>query len=83
MTMTKMSCNCIVCAEEFTAEDLQTVALSAINSTRFKICKACLDKSDPSNDYSQARQIVQSYLKLTVAKSSYAEVQDILDSRHK
>lgn len=77
--MTKMSCNCIVCADEFNADDLQTVALSDINSTRFKICKACLD-SDPSNDYSQARQIVQSYLKMADAKNLFAEAKDILSS---
>lgn len=78
--MTKMSCNCIVCAEEFNADDLQNVALSAINSTRFKICKDCLDKSDPSNDYSQARQIVQSYLNFADAKILFAEAKDILSS---
>jgi hypothetical protein len=77
--MTKMSCNCIVCAEEFNANDLQSVAFSGINSTKFKICKACLD-SDPSEDYSQARQIVQSYLNMADAKNLFAEAKDILFS---
>jgi hypothetical protein len=78
--MTQASCNCIVCAEEFDSAELYNVALSKVNSTRFKICKACLDKSDPSEDYLQAREIVNSYLKLTEAKHLFSEVKDILGS---
>jgi hypothetical protein len=79
--MTKVSCNCIVCAEEFNSEDLQSVALSAINVTNFKVCQACLDGSDPAEDYRQVRDIVNSYLKFAEAKSLFVEVQNILDSR--
>lgn len=81
--MTQVSCNCIVCAEEFDAEKLQSVALSKINVTRFKICQGCLNQCDPSDDYRQAREIVNSYLKYSQARHFFAEVQDILDSRKK
>jgi len=81
--MTQVSCNCIVCAEEFDAAKLQSVALSKINVTRFKICQGCLNKCDPSDDYHQAREIVNSYLKFSQAKHLFAEVQSILDSRKK
>lgn len=78
--MTQASCNCIVCAVEFDSRELYSVALSKINITRFKICQACLDESDPSEDYLQAREIVNSYLQFTEAKHLFAEAKDILDS---
>jgi len=81
--MSQVSCNCIVCAEEFDAAKLQSVALSKINVTRFKICQGCLNQSDPSDDYRQAREIVNSYLKISQAKHLFTEVQNILDSRKK
>jgi hypothetical protein len=81
--MTPVSCNCIVCAQEFDSEELQSVALSKINVTRFKICQGCLDQCDPEDDYRQAREIVNSYLKFTEAKHLFGEVKDILDSRKK
>lgn len=81
--MTQVSCNCIVCAEEFDAAKLQSVALSKINVTRFKICQGCLNQCDPVDDYHQAREIVNSYLKLSQAKHFFAEAQNILDSRKK
>lgn len=81
--MTQVSCNCIVCAKEFDAAKLQSVALSKINVTRFKICQGCLNQCDPSDDYRQAREIVDSYLKFSRAKSFFAEAQNILDSRKK
>lgn len=79
--MTMTSCNCIVCAEEFSSEqELQSLSLSKVNMTNFKICEACLDKIDPANDYTQAREIVQNYLSLANAKILFAEAKDILDS---
>jgi len=78
-----VSCNCIVCAQEFQPEELQSLASSKINATRFKICQACLDKCDPEDDYNQARDIVNSYLNFAYAKSMYNEAMDILDSRKK
>jgi hypothetical protein len=81
--MTTMSCNCIICAREFSEDELQGVALSKINVTRFKICQACLDMSDPEDDYRQAREIVNSYLKFTEAKHLFVEANDILKSRNK
>lgn len=81
--MSKASCNCIVCAQEFDPNELQSVALSKINITNFKICLACFDISDPVDDYFQARKIVNSYLESTTAKNLFGQVQDILDSRSK
>lgn len=81
--MSQVSCNCIVCAEEFDAAKLQSVALSKINVTRFKICQGCLNQCDPADDYKQAREIVVSYLNFSQAKNLFAEVQVILDSRKK
>lgn len=81
--MTRESCNCIVCAEEFESDTLQSVALSEINVTNFKVCQACLDSSDPAEDYRQVRQIVNSYLKFAQVKNLFVEAQSILDSRSK
>lgn len=79
--MTTKSCNCIVCAREFDENELQSVALSNINVTKFKICQNCLDISDPSDDYRQAREIVYSYLKYSESKTILSEVKDIINSR--
>ncbi len=79
--MTHVSCNCIVCAQEFDPEDLQSVALSKINTTNFKVCQACLDSSDPAEDYRQVREVVNSYLKFAEARNLFSEVKSILDSR--
>lgn len=79
----QVSYNCIVCANEFSDEDtdkLQSVVLSAINNTKFKICQACLDMSDPHDDYREARSIVNSYLKNAEAKHYFEEVKNIIDS---
>jgi hypothetical protein len=73
------SCNCIVCAKEFDPNELQSVALSKINVTRFKICQACLDQCDPAEDYRQAREIISSYLWFSEARNLYKEASDILD----
>lgn len=77
--MSQVSCNCIVCAKEFDSEELQSVALSKINVTRFKICQACLDMSNPEDDYREAREIVYSYTKYSEAKTLFSEASDILD----
>lgn len=81
--MIKENCNCVVCADEFSPDDLQSVALSKINVTNFKVCQACLDSSDPAEDYRQVREIVSSYLKVTEAKNLFAEAHSILESRAK
>jgi hypothetical protein len=78
MTQTQ-SCNCIVCAKEFNTDELQSVALSKINVTRFKICQACLEQCDPAEDYRQAREIISSYLWFAEARDLYKEASDILD----
>ncbi len=73
------SCNCIVCAKEFDPDELQSVALSKINVTRFKICQACLDHCDPAEEYRQAREIISSYLWFAEAKGLFKEASNILD----
>ena len=60
--MVTESDNCIVCAEEFSIEELRSVALSAVHVTRFKICNKCLNQSDPTDDYLAVREIVNSFL---------------------
>ena len=72
--MKQVSCNCIVCASEFNVNELESIALS----NNFKICKACLDKSDPADDYRQARQIVESYF--SNPEKLFHEAKEIIDS---
>lgn len=79
MTTKVSSCNCIVCAQEFNPDELQSVALSKINVTRFKICQACLDASDPAEDYRQAREIVSSYLWFAEARDLFKEASVIVE----
>lgn len=81
--MTQVSCNCIICASEFNPEDTSSVALAKINITNFKVCEACLESSDPAEDYRQVRNIVWDYLKMSQAKSFFKEAQSILESRKK
>lgn len=69
--MTQNNCNCIVCAQEFDSSELQSVALSKINVTCFKICQSCLDMCDPKDDYLQAREIVNNYLKFAEAMTPH------------
>jgi hypothetical protein len=76
--MAQKSFNCVVCAEEFTEDELQSVVLSKINITRFKICEACLNKSDPKDDYNQAKKIVSSYLDSIQAKRLLEKSDDIV-----
>ena len=78
MTMVNAQ-NCIVCAEEFDLSDMQTIALSKINTTRFKICQSCLDKSDPAEDYSDVKKIISSYLWFAETRNNFKEASEILD----
>lgn len=79
--MTQVSCNCIVCAQEFDTDELQSVALSEINTTNFKVCQACFDSSDPAEDYREVRSVVESYLKFAEVRTLFNEVKEILNSR--
>jgi hypothetical protein len=81
--MTTTSCNCIICSGEFNPEELQSVALSKINTTRFKICQGCLDMSDPAEDYRQVREIVGSYLWFAEARTLFKEASDIVSDLSK
>lgn len=67
------ACNCLICANEFDSDELQSIALSKINVTRFKICQACLDQCDPAEDYAQVREIISSYLWFAETKSLLKE----------
>lgn len=77
--MTDKASNCVICAKEFNTNELQSVALSKINVTRFKICRTCLDQCDPAQDYREAREIIGSYLWFAEAKNMYKEASSILD----
>lgn len=79
MTQVK-PCNCIVCANEFDSSELQSVALSKINVTRFKICQSCLNQCDPAEEYRQARDIINSYLWFAEAKDLFKEASNILEN---
>lgn len=78
--MTKVSCNCIVCAQEFDPDELQNVALSEINKTSFKVCEACFNSADPVDDYSQVRDILGLYMAPVQAKSLFEDAKSILNS---
>lgn len=80
--MSQESCNCIVCAKEFNISELKSVALSEINVTRFKICQECFNLSDPTEDYKQAKNIVNSYLEFIRAKHWLKEAESILKLRN-
>jgi hypothetical protein len=67
-----------VCACEFDAEDLIKSSASKINSSKFKICQSCIDKSDPTDDYKQAREIVNTYLGWSKAKILLNEAKSII-----
>ena len=76
--MTTISCNCIVCAQEFNSDELNSKVSSLVNFSAFKICQACLDACDPDDDYRQARNIVNSYLSFSEAKHLFNEASSIL-----
>ncbi len=77
--MTKSNYNCIVCACEFDADDLIKSSASKINSSKFKICQNCIDKSDPTDDYKQAREIVRTYLGWSQASNLFNEAKLIIE----
>jgi len=73
------ACNCVICSREFDCDELQSIAMSKINVTRFKICQSCLDCCDPEEDYKEARAIIASYLWFIESRGMLKEAQDILD----
>lgn len=79
--MSNIVCNCIVCAKEFDSSELQGIASSKINVSSFKICQACLEACDPSDDYRIAQDIVSSYLRYAEAKTLFNEVKKIIKSQ--
>lgn len=75
--MTSVSCNCTVCAQEFDVCELKSIALSTINVTNFRICQACLDNSNPAEDYREVRDIINSY-STKLAQKMFVEASSIL-----
>lgn len=57
------SYNCIICANEFSKEDLLTEEAIALNKRRYKICQACLETSNPESDFADVKNIIDSYVK--------------------
>lgn len=66
--MNRVSCNCIVCAQEFEPNELHNIALSKINTTTFKVCESCLNNSDPTEDYIEVRKIINSYVNFSKSR---------------
>lgn len=54
--------NCMVCSGEFSSEELSSLVASA---SYFKICRSCLESSDPSDDYAQVKSIISGYMKFS------------------
>lgn len=79
--MSLVNCNCVICAAECDSAELHSIALSTFSVTPFKICQACLNQSDPADDYKQVRSIVNSYLNISEVKKSFNDVHEILTSR--
>ena len=72
------SCNCLIGSKEFDCSELESVALSDVNVTRFKVCQGCLDLCDPETDYKEVKQIISSYLWFNAAESNFKEAKGIL-----
>lgn len=60
--MTVHSDNCSICAEEFSDDELHTVALSTINITKFKMCNNCLKEANAEWDYKSVRDMVKGFI---------------------
>lgn len=72
--------NCIVCAEEFTPDEMTSEASIKVNTTFFKVCQKCLDLCDPNTDYVEAKKIIDSYLRYSNVKELFVEAKEIIDS---
>jgi hypothetical protein len=64
------SCNCLICAHEYLDSDMKNISLPNIQ-TKFKICEACLNSSDPSEDFNEVKKILSSYNNLIESHKSY------------
>ncbi len=78
--MNNVSCNCTICASEFDSGDMKEICLSNIALTNFKICQSCLDRADPTEDYKEVKDIVNTYLKFAETKSSQMDSRPVLIS---
>lgn len=65
------NCNCIVCAFEYNPKDMEQLKLSS-NSFLY-ICKNCLSKSDPSNDYKEVKSMLSDLLFNKKASKEFLE----------
>jgi hypothetical protein len=66
--MTNLSDNCVVCGNEFDLDELKSISLSTVHTTKFKICEYCLEKSSSSDDYREVRNIALAYLNFPFKK---------------
>jgi hypothetical protein len=74
------SYNCFICADEFSAEELHSVALSDNNIDKYKVCDKCLGLSNPDDDYQEVKNIIDSYLNFNQQKfDKPSKVSKILD----
>lgn len=72
-----IGCNCVVCAFEFNPDELESLSLTNEESS-LKICISCLKKTDPADDYKEARQIASTYLHVINIKTSFEEVKKMI-----
>lgn len=72
------ACNCIVCAKEFNTSDVLSKVASKINKTRFKICDACINNCDPSENYLTVQNIIKSCAFGSDAIKAFGQIQKIL-----
>lgn len=75
--------NCNICAVEFNTSELKSLASNKLNSTSFKICERCIDRSNPEDDYRQAKEIAAMYLSDKETKLLFKEAFDIIKSLKK
>lgn len=75
--------NCSICAVEFNLSELKSLASNKLNSTSFKICERCVDRSNPADDYRQAKEIAAMYLSDKETKLLFKEALGILNSLKK
>mgnify|MGYP001560275586 CR=1 FL=1 len=58
--------NCIICAQEIIQESKK---IAGVNHTIFKICEKCCERSNPEQDYKEAKDLINSYVVFACEKS--------------
>lgn len=62
----------MICANEMIVDDSENIP--------YKICKNCVSKSDPTNDYDEAKNIVKKYIYQSIAKEDFNFVKNLIDT---